>query len=175
MRLTLLAAAGAGAMTLSSCSGSVQVGNPTPPTSYNETRLLQEIGDRVQELAGGTKPAIACPDGPPAAVGSSVICTVTWGSQVLQVEVTGEEGGNVNLEQIQAILDLDKLQTGVAQGMDEQLGGSWVISCAPKGSARIYVGAPGTSLTCQAGNGTEQSDIKVTIKDLDGNVSWALL
>lgn len=173
-RATVLLAAAALAVT--GCSAEFSVGN----TGLDIEKLTQTIQADVDEiLPEGVTATVACPPDIPQAAGTNFTCTVMIGEQQLSVRVTQKDDeGNVDYKQEQAVLDLALLESELNTELDAQLTGSWQTSCEPVGTARAYVVAPGEDFECYAtgetaqGQSAEDLPIIVTVKNVDGEITW---
>lgn len=81
---------------LSSCSGSVSVGDSTVSAEDVEAQMMSELKD----VDGVGPDEASCPDDLKAEVGASVTCTATSGDETFDIEavVTSVEGDNVNFD-----------------------------------------------------------------------------
>lgn len=162
------------AAALAGCSGSVSVGG----SGLDSAQVEETIKTKLETLVpAGTEITVDCPENIEAKAGTITDCTAKVGDQTLpyKVEQTDDEG-KFNADPTMAVIDLDKAQTVIAGQIAEQAGGEWTLTCEPAGTARIYVIAVDGTFTCAAsgtdGTNTDEADIKVTVTDLDGNVSW---
>lgn len=172
--LLVLAPAALAVALVAGCSGSVNIGG----NKLDETKLEDTIeSDLSNAVDSGTAVSVDCPADVEIKAGATSECTAMIGSQALiyKVEQTDDEG-KFNADPTMAVIDLDKAQTVIAGQIAEQAGGEWTLTCEPAGTARIYVIAVDGTFTCAAsgtdGTNTDEADIKVTVTDLDGNVSW---
>jgi hypothetical protein len=91
-----------------------------------------------------------------------------------------DDQGTVQYERKEAIVDLSKVKSEIQPQIEEKLTGSWDITCSPQGQTKYLVIPPGATFECsvsgQADSGDSLTDqpLKVTVKDVDGNVSWSL-
>jgi len=166
----------AASVMLAGCSGSVSVGG----SGIDQQKLQDEITANVKSVVPSVQDvAVTCPSDIALAKGTSFNCTAAIGDQDLTVKVTQtDDEGNVEYTQDQALLDLDKLQRELNAGLAKQVGGSWTTTCDSLGSNRYRVGALGSDFKCyttgKSAEGVSREDLPVvvTVKDVDGNVSW---
>ncbi len=91
---TLVAVLALGA--LSSCSGSVSVGDASVSAGDVEAQMMSELED----AAGQGPDEASCSDDLKAEVGASITCTATSGDETFDIEavVTSVDGDNVNFD-----------------------------------------------------------------------------
>jgi hypothetical protein len=160
---------------LAGCSGSVSVGG----NNLDDAKLEETIKADLAKAAGdSTAITVDCPADVAIKTGATSECTATIGSQTLvyKVEQTDDQG-NVTYTRTEAVLDLDKAESVVAGQIAEQVGGEWTMDCKPAGAERLYVIAVDGTFNCDVSGTNKDGDaqtatVVLTVKDLDGNVSW---
>lgn len=166
----------AAVLSAAGCSGSVSVGG----TGIDQQKLQDEITSQVKTVVPSVdNVTVTCPPDIPLAKDTNFTCTAAIGDQQLKVKVTQtDDQGNVEYLQEQALLDLDKLETTLDPQLVEQLGGQWKTVCEPVGRSRYYALEPGKDFECyttgRSGDGRDAKDMPliVTVKNIDGEVTW---
>lgn len=171
----MLALAAAAVLPLSGCSGSMPVGG----TEIDQQQLQDEIADKVRGVAPSGSVGVSCPAQVPLARATEFTCVATVDDQHLRFRVTQtDDQGTVTYRQEQALLDLDHLETTLEPQLADQLGGAWRTVCEPARKSRYYAIAPGRNFECttdgRTGDGRTAKDlpITVTVKDVQGEVTW---
>jgi hypothetical protein len=166
----------AASVLLSGCSASISIGSHNLDTS----KVEQEITSELKAAVGTTDVAVTCPDDVEVKAGATTECTATVGDQTAAYTVTiTDDQGNFTAKRVEAIIDLDRAQSTIADQLESKIGGKWSLSCDPAGADRIYVVAVDETFTCTA-EGTnaegraQTGDIVVTVDDTEGNVSWEI-
>jgi len=95
----------------------------------------------------------------------------------LVVNVTQKDDqGNIdwNLTKIEGFLNLTTVEEAIVTGIKEQADTDATVSCGG-GVKKLRVSKPGDTFDCTATtpDGAART-VKVTVKDTDGNISWAL-
>jgi len=92
----------------------------------------------------------------------------------LTVKVTqNDDKGNINWEVVktEGLLDLALTEKAIADGMKEQAGVDATVACGGK----LRPAKPGETFECQAKTQDRgDATIVVTMKDTEGNISWAV-
>ena len=97
------------------------------------------------------------------------------GHLVVTVTQTDDQGNiDWKLTEIEGFLNLKTVEEAVTKGIKEQADTDATVSCGD-GVKNLRVSKPGDTFDCTATttDGATRS-VKVTVKDTDGNVSWAL-
>lgn len=140
------------------------------------------IAAKVETLAPGVTAVVDCPTDIRGQQGVTFDCPATINGQPLVVAVKQKDDqGNVSYQAQSSILFLDQVREKTATQLAAQIPGNWTTTCNPEGAAGgIYVATPGTTFTCSvsgtsADGSPESGQIVVTVKDVDGNISWKLV
>ena len=153
---------------LAACSGSVSVGSGYDPKDVaSEVQKAQEKATPDLDVADAT-----CPDDDPQE-GSSIECTVSIDGVEAPYTVTfttvDDNGVKFDIAPAKAIVSVTKTVDAISAEL-EKAGYSGVdVNC---GDASVVVQDPGTTFTCDLAQGGTTSQATVTIKDLDGNISF---
>lgn len=162
-----LMASGALLVALGATGCSVSVGG------LDVAKIQDQIGANLKEAAGSETVSVSCPSDVQRSAGATFDCTAKVGDQTVTYTVTQTDGdGNVTYAAQQALLDLDTIEQTVQTQLAEQISGDWTVSCDGKGSSRILAEAPGATFECDAVGGQQEATITVTVKDVEGNISW---
>jgi len=135
--------------------------------------LDRSISDGINTQLQLPIATMSCPAGDRAIkAGDKFDCTATpkEGGR-LTVTVTQKDGaGNVSWEvtRTEGLLDLDKVETSVKEGLKAQANVEAIVAC----EGRWKAAKVGEVFQCQATSGEHKATIEVTTKDLEGNISW---
>ncbi|MFN8168752.1 MAG: DUF4333 domain-containing protein [Candidatus Nanopelagicales bacterium] len=186
-------------LAVAGCSGSVSIGttsetpsaspststsasgSPSPQTTavaegtLDQNVLAQAISSNLSDSLGAdVAVSVVCPAGVAIKKGATSECTAQVDGQQLGFTVTqADTEGNVDFAATAAVLDVVKLQTQTAEQYGQQKGGTWTADCGSAGKA-FLVQAVGASFDCTfTSSSGDTKPYTVTVKDLDGNVSWS--
>ncbi len=130
--------------------------------------LRTRLGDEVTVAA-------TCPADVALEKGATSRCGATIEGQLLVYTVTQTDGeGGVDFAPASAVIDIRALEGRAAQQYAGQLGGSWTADCDTGAREHDYlVRGVGSKIGCAftSSDGTSTT-FRVTVNDLDGNVSW---
>jgi len=141
--------------------------------SLDMAALDRSISDGINTQLQLPIATMSCPAGDRAIkAGDKFDCTATpkEGGR-LTVTVTQKDGaGNVSWEvtRTEGLLDLDKVETSVKEGLKAQANVEATVAC----EGRWKAAKVGEVFQCQATSGEHKATIEVTTKDLEGNISW---
>jgi len=119
--------------------------------------------------------SVTCPaEGREQKAGDKFECTATpQAGGLLTVTVTqNDDDGNVSwaVSKTEGLLDLEKVEASVQQGLLEQVQVEAVVDCG----ARWKAINPGEVFQCQATAGDQTAAVEVTTTDAEGNISWKM-
>lgn len=137
--------------------------------SLDGSSIESQIADGLSSQAGGTW-TVSCPSDIPAEQGATFTCTATGADGTTStITVTQDDAdGNVTWKSDISGLDLSKVESGVAESLGQQVGGTWTVTCPDS----VDIGV-GKTFTCDAADDTGQTTpITVTQTDTDGNITW---
>lgn len=158
-----LAVAGAG------CHVSVTVG---AGKAVDNAKAEAALGRATEQLTGVQPSKVDCPQRK-IAKGDVFLCTATIGSQTLRLKVTQtDDKGSVSIVPDQAILDVAKARSEIADGITRQTGIPVQVDC---GADPILVRDVGGTFDCQAvGVDGVSRRVAVTVTDITGKVDCQL-
>lgn len=130
------------------------------------------ISEGLTQQLGVTVAKVTCPESREMKAADAFECTADIdGGAKLTVQVTQKDGeGNIDwkVSKTEGMIDLVAVETSVVNGLKEQAGVGATVTCGGK-----YRSAqPGKTFECRAKIGEDQTTIIVTMKDLEGNISW---
>ena len=135
-------------------------------------KLQDQIGTDLKKLTPEQEVTVSCPQSVSASAGATFDCTATVGGQTVTYVVTQTDGdGNVTYTRQEALMDLDTLERTVRTQLQEQVQGNWAVECGDKRS-RLLAEEPGATFVCKASDGSELVPVTVTVKDVEGNITW---
>ncbi len=142
--------------------------------------ISKSIGDDVASQLGLADAVVTCPqEAPPVKAGETFECEAKpkeGGRLVLKV-TQKDDKGNVGWElvKIEGMVNLRAIEESITTGLKEQIEGGVTVSCGEEGGSSLRVSQVGETFECQAHaeNGSSRA-VVVTVKDNEGNVSWAL-
>ena len=122
---------------------------------------------------------MTCPqEAPPAKAGDTFECEAKpkdGGRLVLKVTQKDDKGNIAwELVKIEGMINLKTAEEAITKGLKEQTGADVTVSCG-EGGSNLRAAKAGETFECQAksADGTA-STVVVTMKDNEGNISWAL-
>jgi Domain of unknown function (DUF4333) len=118
--------------------------------------------------------AVSCPKSSDVKVkaGGTFECSIKVDGQQGRLEITqNDDKGNVKFEPLDAFLIVSKLEAEITSGIKDQAGVDAKVDCGTNGKATL-IKAPGDVFTCSAAAEAETRDVKVTVEDTDGNITW---
>jgi hypothetical protein len=152
-------------VTLTGCSRSVDV-----------AALSQSIASGINEQLSLPIAQVNCPTEPrPLKAGDTFDCVATpEAGGKLTVAVTQKDAdGNVSWEvaKTEGLLDLDKVEAAVTAGLKAQASVDASVDCGQRWKAA----KPGEVFQCQAAiSDGRKAVVKVTTKDVEGNIDWSV-
>jgi len=130
----------------------------------------QTAGQISRNLASAfsiAPPPVACPKGVTVKVGQAFTCTTRIDGQPLDIRVTLDDAQGGFTPRVQeAVIELDKVEREL-QGSDAAA----TVHCDPAPSS-LLVDRVGDSFTCTRRSTTATVAYRVTVKDLEGTVSF---
>jgi hypothetical protein len=146
-------------------------------TKLDMAKLSTSISDGIKNQLGIEVASVNCPqEERMAKAGDTFECEVTpKDGGKLTVKVTEKDDhGNVDWEMVklEGFLNVQKAEEAITKGLKEQANADATVSC---GDPKLRVSKPGETFDCKAtlADGSEHT-VNVTVKDTEGNVSWAL-
>jgi hypothetical protein len=134
-------------------------------------KVKASIGDGIKTQTGATVKSVTCPEKREVKAQDSFDCTVQVDGGSVAVTVSQKDAaGNIGWELKQTILNMAALEKVVVDGLTERGDPDATVECGP----RFRPGKAGDSFECTAKWGSETAKVKVTVKDAQGNVGWAL-
>jgi Domain of unknown function (DUF4333) len=145
-------------------------------TVIDMNKLSKAITENVKGALedGAEVGAVSCPKSSDVKVkaGGTFECSIKVDGQQGRLEITqNDDKGNVEFKPLDAFLIVSKLETEIATGIKDQAGVDARVDCGANGKATL-IKAPGDVFTCSATADGEDGDVKVTVKDTDGNIEW---
>jgi hypothetical protein len=138
--------------------------------------LHQSISSGINDQLALPIASVTCPTEPrPLQIGDAFECVATpQAGGRLTVSVTQKDGaGNVAWEvsKTEGLLDLDKVEAAVAAGLKAQAAVDATVDCG----SRWKAAKPGEVFECQAAvTDGRKAVVRVTTKDVDGNIDWSV-
>ena len=172
---------GSGTPSASASASTTEAASPSPMVTevadgtLDQNVLAEAITTNLTDsLGAGVALAVSCPAGVAVKQGATSTCSAVLDGQQLEFTVTqADEQGNVDFAATAAVLDVVKLQTQTAQQYGDQKGGTWTADCGATGKSYL-VQPVGASFGCTFTSATgDTQPYTVTVKDLDGNISWS--
>jgi hypothetical protein len=144
--------------------------------SLDMAALNQSISSGINQQLSLPIASVTCPaEERPLQVGDTFDCVATpQAGGKLTVTVTQKDGdGNVAWEvtKTEGLLDLDKVEAAVVAGLKAQAGVEATVDCGERWKAAT----PGETFQCQAAVADgRKATVKVTTKDVEGNIDWSV-
>lgn len=141
--------------------------------SLDMTALNRSISDGINTQLQLPIATVSCPTGDRAMkAGDTFDCTATpnEGGRLTVTVTQKDDAGNVswNVTRTEGLLDLDKVEASVKEGLKAQAGIDAAVAC----EGRWKAAKVGDVFQCQATSGDSKATVEVTTADLEGNVSW---
>lgn len=119
--------------------------------------------------------SVSCPPGVrDAKAGDTFECVATPkdGGKITVKVTQKDDKGNVAWEvsKSEGLLNLETVEQAITDGMKEQMGAEAKVSC---GGGKLRGSKPGDTFDCTATTEEGTTNIVVTVKDAQGNISWA--
>ncbi|MCH9814843.1 MAG: DUF4333 domain-containing protein [Actinomycetia bacterium] len=175
MRTRLIGFGGAMAAALALSACSVSVGS----TNLDVDKAESEIASGIQEQTGLTV-TVSCPDDVPIQAGGTFGCDVTdsSGGNGTVIVTQRDDEGNITWELERggtlptgSQLDTTKVEEEITSGLAEQSNIDAVVTCP----TNVAIEA-NTSFNCTAtDNNGDSADVKVTMTDDKGNITWEVV
>lgn len=142
-------------------------GSDNAPTGAIEKRIKQDISDKTHLQAG----KVTCPGKVKAKQGAQFDCTARVDSEVIPVHVTltNGKGTRFDFKPTKAVMLTSAIVRGVQDQIKAQAGVEATVDC---GGGKVFVRNPGDVIECTAKTATDTAPVRVTVKDLDGNVTF---
>ena len=144
--------------------------------SVDVAALSQSISSGITEQLALPIANVTCPaEERPLQAGDKFECVATpQAGGTLTVTVTQKDGdGNVAWEvsKTEGLLDLDKVEAAVAAGLKAQASVDASVDCGQRWKAA----KPGEVFQCRAAVADgRNATVKVTTKDVEGNIDWSV-
>jgi len=133
-----------------------------------------EIASTIESDSAITVDQVNCPDDRPARKGDVFVCRAVIEGKAVEFRVTQEDGeGNFRARSTRAILDMKRAESEMGRSLSRQLEASVEVAC---GRDRVRIQRAGDQFDCLAvdeGGGT--AAVKVTVKDIAGNISFEVV
>ncbi len=148
-------------------------------TKLDMAVINKSIGDGLAGQLGLVDTAVTCPqEAPPAKAGDTFECEAKpkdGGRLVLKVTQKDDKGNIAwELVKIEGMINLKTAEEAITQGLKEQTGADVTVSCGGGGTS-LRAAKEGEEFECQAQSADgAASTVVVTMKDNEGNISWAL-
>ena len=142
-------------------------GNDNAPTSSIEKRIKRDISDKTH--ISSTK--VTCPRNVKAKAGATFDCNAKVDSSVIPVHVTltNKGGTRFDFQPTKAVMLTSAIVRGVQDQIKAQAGVDATVDC---GKAKVFVKDPGEIIECTAKTASDTAPVRVTVKDLQGNVTF---
>jgi len=133
------------------------------------------IRSGIKEQLGLTVAELSCPESREMKAGDAFECTATTeGGARIQVAVTqNDDEGRVSWETAgsEGLLDLEQLEKQIHTGLLDQAGVEAEVDCG----GRFSDTPAGGSFVCTARDTQgETAEVRVTVRDAEGNVDWKI-
>ena len=144
--------------------------------SLDMAALDRSISDGIDKQLQLPIATVSCPAGERTLkAGDKFDCTATpkEGGRLTVTVTQKDDAGNVAWEvtRTEGLLDLDKVEVSVKEGLKAQTNVDATVAC----EGRWKAAKVGEVFQCQATSGEHKATVEVTIKDLEGNISWKVL
>jgi hypothetical protein len=146
-------------------------------TKLDMAKLGTSVSDGIKSQLGLEVASVNCPqEERKAKAGDTFECEVTpkdGGKMTVKVTEKDDQG-NVNWEVVKSegFLSVPTVEESITKGLKEQANLDATVSC---GDPKLRVSKPGETFDCKAtGADGSANTVTVTVKDTEGNVSWAL-
>jgi hypothetical protein len=146
-------------------------------TKLDMAKLSTSVSDGIKSQLGLEVASVNCPqEERKAKAGDTFECEVTpkdGGKMTVKVTEKDDQG-NVNWEVVKSegFLSVPTVEESITKGLKEQANLDATVSC---GDPKLRVSKPGETFDCKAtGADGSANTVTVTVKDTEGNVSWAL-
>lgn len=175
------AASSASSSASSASSSAAPASTEVAEGTLDQNRLADAIKANLStSLGAAVTVTVQCTPGVAIKQAASSACEAKVDDQPLPFTVTQtDDAGNVDFKAAAALLDMAALQSQTAQQYATQKGGTWVTNCFGADKPLAYVVHDvGDSFPCtfegkpKADASAETRAFTVTVKDLDGNISW---
>ncbi len=134
------------------------------------SRDEQGIESALAKAYGLPVDRVRCPTRITLHAGTTFHCQARIAEQPVDVFATQRSAlGDLRVEAEAAVIHPDKVGVDLKTRLDAQFGRPFIVSC---GSPIVRVLKPGATFTCQAGDGTSQRQVTVTVKDRAGTVAY---
>ena len=136
----------------------------------DEGKAEEVISQSLTERFGTDVESVECPERE-AEKGDVFTCEAMIGGQPLEIEVTQtSDEGDIEAEPAQAVIDVAKAERAMAEDLSKQLATTVTVEC---GDESVVIRRPGEAFTCEGSDSQGgRAQIKVTVKDVDGNIDF---
>jgi hypothetical protein len=148
-------------------------------TKLDMNVISKSISDGLASQLGLADTAVTCPqEAPPAKAGDTFECEAKpkdGGRLVLKVTQKDDKGNIAwELVKIEGMINLKTAEESITKGLKEQTGVDATVSCGG-GGGNLRAAKADETFDCEAktADGTTHK-VVVTMKDTEGNISWAL-
>lgn len=140
------------------------------PDRLDTSRAQPRIESALAKAYDVPVDQVRCPTRITVRSGATFRCQARIAGQPVDVAVTQRSAaGDLQVEPEVAVIHADKVATDIKTRLDAQFGRPFLVGC---GALLVRVLSPGTTFTCQAGDGTSQRQVTVTVKDRAGTVAY---
>lgn len=136
-------------------------------------KLEQSIEDEAERVFEGYDVSEAdCPEDIEIEQGNDFDCTIGVAGVDVRVHVTqNDDDGNVTLDQLDAVIDVNKAEAVLADQIGQQAGVTIEVDCGGDDYLAVEVGG---GFACEATDGADSRTVDVTVTDAAGNVEFEL-
>lgn len=142
--------------------------------SLDPERLDALIDSAIADGVGVAPTAVSCPPVTDIVDGTTFVCEATLDGQTLRMAgvVVDASEGEVEVENVDAVLFVGLLEQVIADDVSRQLGETITIEC---GTGELIIAEVGSELSCTASDSVgNEADVLVEVVDAEGNVTFEL-
>lgn len=130
------------------------------------------VRDMVTQQIGANVKSVTCPDSREIKAGDSFSCKVEIDHGATDVQVTQkDDAGNIDMKTTRTVLKVGDLEKLIAAQIQQNSGLEATVDCGPKFRPSIA----NETFDCTATAGADTAQVRVTVKDEEGNVAFATL
>jgi hypothetical protein len=140
--------------------------------------ISKSISDGLASQMGLADTVVTCPqEAPPAKAGDTFECEAKPkdGGRLVVKVTQKDDKGNIawELVKIEGFINLKTAEAAITKGIKEQTNADVTVTCGDDTKLRLAKAGETFDCEAKAADGTT-STVTVTMKDTEGNISWAL-